>query len=137
MLLYMKNTSRRKKSNLRKRSVKKSIQKKKKSKKSKTSKRLQKGGDDQDDFINAVISGNIIEVKKLLNNDQIDPSSMNNNALYWASTMGHLDIVNLLLADERVKPYEAIRIASANGHNAVAERLLREAIQIAYENKRN
>ena len=52
-------------------------------------------------------------------------------AVRWASRLGHVELVELLLRDERVDPSAdsqgAVRWASEYGHLAVVERLLRDA----------
>lgn len=40
----------------------------------------------------------------LLSDDQVDPSDVDNSALIRASCAGHLEVVRLLLTDDRVDP---------------------------------
>ena len=60
-----------------------------------------------------------------------DPSARNQFAVRFASSKGHVHVVNLLLRDERVDPSVAeqytIGFASCNGHVEVVDRLLRDA----------
>ena len=60
----------------------------------------------------------------------MDPSARNNWAIRWASTNGHLSVVDQLMRDPRVDPSDhynlAIREASMNGHLAVVDRLLQD-----------
>ena len=66
----------------------------------------------------------LIEEKKL------DPSVNYNNAIGWASSNGHLKVVELLLSDNRTDPSAehntAIRWASENGRLEVVELLLQD-----------
>ena len=41
-------------------------------------------------------------VKVLLADQRVDPSAWRNYAILWAASNGHLEIVKLLLSDERV-----------------------------------
>jgi ankyrin repeat protein len=54
------------------------------------------------------------------NFEDVDPSADNNWAIRLASCNGHVEVVRLLLNDNRVNPSEldnyAIRWASHNGH---------------------
>jgi len=78
------------------------------------------------DFIKAVRNEDLEKVKLLL--PISDPSEDNNYAIRYASHMGYIEIVKLLLSDPRVNPStfnnEAIRWASINGHNEVIKLLL-------------
>ncbi len=60
----------------------------------------------------------------------VDPSIDNNFAIEYASKNGHLEIVKLLLQDERVDPSDhnnyAIECASKNGHTEVVKLLLQD-----------
>jgi hypothetical protein len=58
----------------------------------------------------------------------VDPFIKNNFPIRWASENGHVEVVKLLLSDERVDPSDngnyAIRWASSNGHVKVVRLLL-------------
>ena len=81
-----------------------------------------------DDFREAVFNNDIEEVKRIMYNDDIDPSVDNNFAIRDASSNGHVEIVKLLLEDTRTDPScannEAIRYASDMGHVEVVKLLL-------------
>uniref|UniRef100_A0A6C0JR58 Ankyrin repeat protein n=1 Tax=viral metagenome TaxID=1070528 RepID=A0A6C0JR58_9ZZZZ len=77
-------------------------------------------------FLNACKTGDIATVTRVF--EFVDPSVNENLAIGWASQNGHLDIVKLLLADQRVNPTEdnnlAIRGAASSGHVEVVKVLL-------------
>lgn len=80
-------------------------------------------------FIKAVEKGDTKTVQKFLSDRaSIDPSENSNKAIGIASENGHLEIVRLLLADDRVDPSGdanyAIQMASQNGHVEVVRLLL-------------
>ena len=54
-------------------------------------------------FYKAIENNNINNVKLLLNDKRVDPSDDNNWAIKLASQNGHVDIVNLLWQDQRIK----------------------------------
>ena len=69
-------------------------------------------------------------VQLLLNDERVDPSSHNNQAIRSASKNGHHEVVQLLLTDSRVDPSAddnyAIQIASENGHLNIVQLLLND-----------
>jgi ankyrin repeat protein len=71
-------------------------------------------------------------VQLLLNDNRVDPSGSENDAIRKASENGHVEVVRLLLSDNRVDPSArnnyAIRKASENGHV--------EAVQLLLSNNR-
>ena len=83
------------------------------------------------EFIEAVETENIDNVKLLLTNHKVDPAVRNNGAIRWASADGHTEVVRLLLNDKRVDPSvndnDAIRTASINGHTEVVKLLLNDS----------
>jgi ankyrin repeat protein len=80
------------------------------------------------ELIKACGYGKLDQVVELLKT--ADPSSRDNQAIHLASEWGHVEVVKLLLKDERVDPGAddnyAIRWASLNGHVEVVRLLLRE-----------
>ena len=80
------------------------------------------------EFINAVETGNIDKVRLLLENPEIDPATNNNEAIRVASGRGHTEVVRMLLADPRTNPASnnnyPIRLASKNGHTEIVKLLL-------------
>lgn len=68
-------------------------------------------------------------VFKVLQLKSVDPSINGNYAILWASREGFVELVNLLLEDERTDPSAynnfAVRMACKNGHAAIVELLLR------------
>jgi len=72
-------------------------------------------------------TGDVEIVKKLLQNEHVDPSAHNNYAIQWASENGHIKIVEELLKDKRVDPSVntnyAIRLAKQNGHEDIVKLL--------------
>jgi ankyrin repeat protein len=80
---------------------------------------LQKGGNPDDDLIDAVDDGNLNEVKRLLEAG-ISVRAKKNLALQKASYYGLLEIVKLLLkagANVHANNDEALRYASFYGHS--------------------
>lgn len=77
-------------------------------------------------FYAACGSGNINIVRHLL--VSVDPSRDSCYGIALASENGHLDIVELLIADPRVNPADydnyAFRVACYNGHVHIAKHLL-------------
>ncbi|KAL0486431.1 ankyrin repeat-containing protein [Acrasis kona] len=73
----------------------------------------------------------INEVKRLLNDDQIDVSEHNNHIILCACKIGLTDIVQLLINHENVDPSAcnnyAIKLASRNGHKDVVALLLNDS----------
>lgn len=55
-------------------------------------------------IITACSHGHIEIVKLLLQDGQIDPSYMDNNAIEWAAEYKHINIIELLLLDRRIYP---------------------------------
>jgi hypothetical protein len=56
-------------------------------------------------FINAIKTNDFKTVKSLLNNEEFEPSAEDfNYAIRYASLNGHLEVVKLLLKDNRVDP---------------------------------
>ena len=84
----------------------------------------------QEDFLLAIIKGNILVVRNLLGYSQIDPSANNNYAIRQASANGHTEIVRILLEDSRIDPAAknnyAIRWASLKGYTNVVRLLLQD-----------
>ena len=81
-------------------------------------------------FIEACKSDDI-SVIEIYIKDGGDPSADNNAAIRWASHNGHVEVVKLLINDERVDPSiynnAAIRWASIEGHTDVVRLLLQDA----------
>lgn len=84
----------------------------------------------QDPLQFAAETGNIAEVKYLLQDSRVDPADDENYAILLAAKNGHLAILECLLQDKRVNPsgYNnyAIKFSAENGHIAVVERLLQD-----------
>ena len=75
--------------------------------------------------------GYVAPVKRFLAEEHDDPFIVHvieNSAILWATRHGHAEIVELLLADERVDPSiylnEAIQLASYFGYTEIVELLL-------------
>ena len=81
-----------------------------------------------DVFIGASRNGRVEMVKILLNDNRVDPSARNNEAITWASENGNLNIARLLLADPRTDPSTddnlPIKVASEKGNLNVVRLLL-------------
>lgn len=79
-------------------------------------------------FLEAIRDGKSAFVKEWLKHPESDPALLDNVAIQMAARGGHLDIVTLLLADERVDPAanqnEALHAAQKNLHSKVVELLL-------------
>lgn len=75
--------------------------------------------------------GHLAVVDRLLQDERVDPSARDNNAIQLAAYNGHVAVVERLLQDERVDPSadnnDAVRLAAVYGHLAVVERLLQDA----------
>lgn len=82
------------------------------------------------DIIRASKNGKIKVVNRLLQDERVDPSAQDNQALLEASSKGHVDVVDRLLRDDRVDPSArknaAIEFASYRGHIDVVNRLLED-----------
>ena len=52
----------------------------------------------------AALNGHLKVVNRLLQDERVDPSDRNNEAIQWAAHNGHLDVVKRLLQDLRVNP---------------------------------
>jgi hypothetical protein len=78
-------------------------------------------------FINAVDSGDIYLVKKMINAG-FDPSRENDVSIQIACFNGHLEIVNVLLLDKRVNPLgyfnNCFEISRIDKNYRIVERLL-------------
>ena len=78
-------------------------------------------------IIYAVMNNQIEIVKRLLEDSRVDPSCNDNRSLNLAAQKGHIDIVNLLLDDERLRPdNKALEIASYEHRVDVVNRLLKD-----------
>ena len=70
------------------------------------------------------------EIKSLIYNG-VDPSTDDNFSIRYASRNGYIEIVKLLLQDDRVDPSvgynEAIGMASMNGHLEIVKLLLQDS----------
>src|SRR3990170_4759411 len=78
-------------------------------------------------LIKAARNGNLPEVKRLVAVG-VDPAARNNQAIIWASTHGHLDVVQFLVPLPGVNPAaqnnKAIIWAAKNGHLNVVQYLV-------------
>jgi ankyrin repeat protein len=83
-----------------------------------------------DKFIKECRNGNLTEVKRLLKDPRVDPSTDDNYAIRHTSVYGHIEIVSLLLKDPRADPsaYDnlSIRWASYEGHTEIVRLLLKD-----------
>ena len=74
--------------------------------------------------------GHLDVIDRLLQDERVDPSSMNNQTIRNASYYGYLPGVERLLQDVRVDPSDkkndAIKLASLAGHLPIVERLLKD-----------
>jgi ankyrin repeat protein len=72
--------------------------------------------------------GDILNIQRLIIEEEINPAAHNNQALWWAANRGHLDVLKLLLQDLRVSPAArknaGVITAAENGHTAVVAFLL-------------
>ena len=104
----------------------------------------------QNELINAIRNNDVKEVDILITNyEGADPSFHLNYCIGFASEIGHLDIVNVLMKDRRVDPSDSfnysIKYACEKGHVDVVKLLLTDkrvnpasddyAIQMAFINK--
>jgi ankyrin repeat protein len=75
--------------------------------------------------------GDIVNIQRLIEEEQINPAAHNNQAFWWACNKGHLNVVKLLLRDLRVSPSArmnaAIVVAAEMGRAEVVEFLLADA----------
>jgi len=82
----------------------------------------------EDRFFHAVVVGDYNTVKKLL--EYVDPSLYDQTALVHACLQNYIDIVLLLLADQRVIPNidndRPLYCACANGNVVLVRRLLED-----------
>jgi len=66
------------------------------------------------------IENNVLWLVKQCLDDGVDPTAYHNEAIRWAASNGHTEIVRLLLSDKRVDPTanhnQAIQLAACNGH---------------------
>ena len=79
-------------------------------------------------FLHPKKSLNDIDTWQWLIDNNVNIKAYNNNAIQWASANGHTAIVELLLkydADCTAYNNEAVRWASVNGHTAIVEILLK------------
>jgi len=80
-------------------------------------------------FMNACRDGDLKTVESLLS--KVDPSDNYNEAIQDASENGHVEVVRLLLTDDRVDPSDQhnhpIRWASSKGHIEVVRLLLADS----------
>jgi WD40 repeat protein len=87
----------------------------------------------QEQFFEAIRTGNANDVRELLQNNQVNPAANDNIAIGVAAGGGYMAIVRLLVADRRVDPFandnNAINVASEQGHEDVAQylRAIRQA----------
>lgn len=85
-------------------------------------------------FLAACLQGDLAEVERLLPLLRLHATV--NEGLCIASECGQVDIVQRLLKDPRITPSanqnKAMRLARANGHNAIVECLSRDARVAAY-----
>ena len=95
----------------------------------KTDRFLQRNPAEQFPLILAVQNDDVEIVDELINRGY-DPSADYNSAIRYASSNGHLPVVDRLLQDERVDPSVdtnvAISLASESGNLLVVERLLQD-----------
>jgi len=79
------------------------------------------------EFLKACKSGETEKVIRIL--PQVDPAEQDNEAIKLASMKGRIEVVRLLLADNRVDPgaevNHSIKAASLNGHAEVVQELLK------------
>jgi len=78
----------------------------------------------------AAIKGDLKEVKKLLNDSDVDIEHYDNSALWYAVAYNRLDVIKELLKDPRIDPtYDknrAIKLASSNGDDEIVLLLLHD-----------
>jgi hypothetical protein len=77
-------------------------------------------------FLRAVKKGMTDIVQLLLKAKHMDPSVFVNSAIHIACKKGYLQIVELLLEDERVNPGNSIVIAAKRGHLEIVKRLMKD-----------
>ncbi len=85
-----------------------------------------------DAFVEAATFGHVDCITLLLAQPTVDPCSNHCQALRDAAAGGYLDIVNILLDDDRVRPHahalsnDALQTAASRGHVDIVRRLLKE-----------
>ena len=122
----------------------------KKSKKSnkrfrKTRSKRQRGGNPNDDLLNAIDIDNANKIIQALE-DGADVNAKDNNGrmvITWASWNGHKEIVEKLLnngVDVNAKDnwgYTALQLASSNGHTKIVAMLLEKGADVNAKNNRS
>ena len=80
--------------------------------------------DPQDEFKESIENGDIENVRKLLQNPNVDPGANYNWAIKYAAEYGWDEVVEVLLQDKRVDPNGAIELAIEYGWPEAVEVLL-------------
>jgi len=80
----------------------------------------------QDEFWDAVESGDLETVKRLVETRLVDPKGSDSEALRLAALNGHLEVMQFLLPHANPKAYgsQAFRVAAGNGHLEIVKFLL-------------
>jgi hypothetical protein len=83
-------------------------------------------------LLNAILDKNIKNIENLINNENVDPSEFDNNAIIKASYEGNIDVIKLLLSDLRVDPSDDLNsaISICLDYNHI------EAIKLLWKDKR-
>ena len=85
-------------------------------------------GSNECDFLEAVSSGNLRIINRLLEDPRVDPSVKRNHAVYLAAKTRNLDLLERLLEDHRVDPSDfnniALFKASNQGFSEIVQKLL-------------
>ena len=81
----------------------------------------------QEKFYKAIKNNDINNVELLLKNEKINPSKDNNYAVQLASENGHIDIVNLLWQDQRVK--DTLKVDDKELYNELIKNDIKDKIE--------
>ena len=84
--------------------------------------------DIQEKFYKTIKNNDINNVELLLKNEKINPSKDNNYAVQLASENGHIDIVNLLWQDQRVK--DTLKVDDKELYNELIKNDIKEKIEV-------
>jgi hypothetical protein len=85
----------------------------------------------QEIFLTAILDNNVIKLKELVNEPDVDMAYEDNRALHTSASSGRFETVKFLISLEQIKPESkhnlAIRVASRKGHLNIVELLLNDS----------